>query len=96
MGMAGLPKIVAILLLAIMQPAKIGRLSLFAKLGEASGTTFAYHTPFLLQPLVIFAAHLNGNQLQFIGALSAAIAAVGICTLAHFSLEKTPLKVLLL
>lgn len=63
--------------------------------GEAAGTIYAYHTPFLLQPMVIFVSK-SPVEFQLIGAIFSAITAVVILTTVHHQLKKTRLRVFLL
>jgi hypothetical protein len=65
-------------------------------LGEASGTIYIYHTPFLIQPLVIASTYLHGAVPQFIGALFAGATALGICYLVYHLLKNTRAKILLM
>jgi hypothetical protein len=65
-------------------------------LGEASGTIYIYHTPFILQPMVIASTYLHGAVPQFIGLLLAAAIALGICNLFYHLLKNTRAKILLM
>jgi hypothetical protein len=69
---------------------------LLGRLGEASGTIYIYHTPFIIQPLAIAATYLHGPLAQFIGAMFAAFIAIGACYLLFELLKDTRAKVLLM
>lgn len=64
-------------------------------IGKASGTIFAYHTPFILQPMIVISARLpDGYHIPAMLASSAL--AILVCATAHHVLKTTPLRRLLL
>jgi hypothetical protein len=69
---------------------------LLGRLGDASGTIYIYHTPFIIQPLVILATYLPGATAQFIGILLAAGIAIALCCLLFEALKNTRAKALLM
>jgi acyltransferase len=75
---------------------KLSSLPGLPSLGEASGTIYIYHTPFIIQPLVIASTYLHGAVPQFLGALGAAATAIGICYCIHHLLKNTRAKILLM
>ena len=75
---------------------RLGSIPGLASLGEAAGTIYIYHTPFMVQPLSVAAAHLPGWPLQVVGELVAGAIAIGICYLLHHGLKNTRAKFLLM
>jgi hypothetical protein len=65
-------------------------------LGEASGTIYIYHTPFIIQTLVIAATYLHGPVAQFIGVLCAEAIAIAICYTFYHLAKDTRAQVLLM
>ena len=62
------------------------------RVGEASGTIFLYHTPFVLQPLLILIAVKVPAHFQVVGAYGAGLTVILVFTLIHSILVKTRLK----
>lgn len=91
LGIAEFSKVVPLLVLAGLPVFAFPRWKWLSKLGEASGTVFAYHTPFLLQPLIIVASGLPVAW-QFPAAIGAALASVAICAVGHHLLAGTKLR----
>jgi acyltransferase len=75
---------------------KLDRVPLLCGLGEASGTIYVYHTPFIVLPLSIAASYLPGPEAQFIGILLAAAATIAICSAIFELLKNTRAKFLLM
>lgn len=88
-GGVGLAKILPIMFLSVMRDIPFDSFPLLQKIGEASGTTFAYHSPVLLQPMVIAATFLPSHGLQITGAILAALVAIAVCTKAFYKLKTT-------
>lgn len=63
--------------------------------GEASGTIYAYHTPFVLQPMVIAVSRMP-VEFQYAGALCSALAVVLLLSVAHHLVKNTRFRKLLL
>jgi acyltransferase len=80
-----------VLLLSVLLAVDAGWTPL-ERVGEAAGTIFLYHTPFVLQPMLILIAARVPAQLQVIGAYAAGLAVVLIFTIVHLVLAKTRLK----
>jgi acyltransferase len=95
-GEHGLIRCIPLWLLAEGHALRFDRLPLLGRLGDASGTIYIYHTPFIIQPLVIAATLLPGAPLQFTGALLAAAVAIAICCAIYEGLKNTRAKVLLM
>jgi acyltransferase len=57
---------------------------MLSSVGEAAGTIFAYHTPFILQPLLIIAAGLPTFGFRIAGALTAIAIVIAVCAILHF------------
>ena len=95
-GHVGIIRCIPLWLLAEGATIGFDRIPLFQRLGEASGTIYVYHTPFLLQPLVIIATYLPGKFGQFFGIFLAVTVAIGLCYLLFESLKNTRAKVILM
>lgn len=63
--------------------------------GEASGTIYAYHTPFVLQPMVIAVSRMP-VEFQYAGAICSALAVVLLLSVAHHLVKNTRFRKLLL
>ena len=74
----------------------LDRVPLLGRLGDASGTIYIYHTPFLIMPLAIAASYLPGPVSQFAGLLLAASIAIAICCAIFEGLQKTWARFLLM
>ena len=75
---------------------QLDRVPFLVKLGEASGTIYVYHTPFIVRFLVISATFLPGLFIQLIAINLDAWIAIGLCYLLFESLKNTRAKVLLM
>jgi hypothetical protein len=75
---------------------RLDRAPLLGRLGDASGTIYIYHTPFIIMPLAISASYLPGPVAQFAGLLLAAAIAIAICCVLFEQLQKTRAKFLLM
>lgn len=91
LGLAGLPKVVPLLLLECMYFSRLGSVPLLDKVGEASGTIYAYHSPFILNPLIILVTRCP-KGFQLIGVVAAVIISIAMCTYAFDRLRATPFK----
>jgi hypothetical protein len=89
LGRDALPRALPIVLLCAAKPLPGRNLGWLGAVGEASGTVFAYHTPFLLQPLVIVMTRLPDWRAQLLGVLLAAAIAIALTTALHHSLKGT-------
>ncbi|HEY5706875.1 MAG TPA: acyltransferase [Terrimicrobiaceae bacterium] len=95
-GVAGIAKVFPLIVLASMRVLRLASLPLLPVLGEASGTVYLYHQPFLLQTMLIGVAKLPTWQLQAFAALGAATLAMAICCAMYFALKRTRLRVILM
>jgi fucose 4-O-acetylase-like acetyltransferase len=95
-GWLGLPKAVPVFLLTLMRPLRFDAAPFLPQVGEASATIYAYHTPFLLQPLVIAATKFHQTWLQWTGAVAAASIAIVVCAILFYQLRSTPARFILL
>ena len=57
-------------------------------LGEASGTIFAYHTPFILQPILV--GFWIAGWHSFLGVMAAVAVTLAICCLLHAAISRSP------
>jgi acyltransferase len=96
LGWDGVARAVPVVLLCAAHALPWPRLAWADRVGEASGTIFAYHTPFLLQPLMIAVAKLPGWPMQLVAVLLAAATVIGMLTRVHHELKDTRLGILLL
>lgn len=95
LGLPGLPKAIPVItMISIPVIDKINIPSL-NWIGEASGTIYAYHTPFIVQPLILIVACLP-SSFHFSGAVFSALLATLICTIIHHTLKATPARVALM
>lgn len=96
-GPLGLLKLVAIVLLILLPWLEKFPASLLTKFGEASGTIYIYHTPFIIQPLLILvAARMHSWPLQVATALILSLCTVGLCCGFYYILRTTRLRGLLM
>ncbi|MCE0483908.1 MAG: acyltransferase [Methylacidiphilales bacterium] len=95
-GAAGVVHAVPLLLICYGSWLALDRSSLLINTGEASGTIYIYHTPFLIQPLVIIASHFHSAPLQVLGGIVAALISIALCYALHFSLKGTKAEVILI
>lgn len=91
LGRDGLGKAMPLLLLAAHGPINHLATSWLNKLGEASGTIYAYHTPFVLQPLVIGSTFLPARWI-LPGLLASVVVTMLLCTWLHHRLRDTKLR----
>jgi acyltransferase len=96
LGPRGIPKVMPVLLLSLARPLRLAEVPFAPRLGAASGTVFAYHTPFLLQPLVMLASKLPDWRLQLFGVLLAAATVIAVTWALHQWLENTRFRFVLL
>ena len=71
-------------------------LPLICRIGDASGTIYIYHTPFIILPLVIVSTHLPGPVAQFAGILLAVAISIAVCCALFELLKNTRARVLLM
>ena len=96
-GTFGLSRCIPLWLLTEGTTLRLDRASLLVSLGDASGTIYVYHTPFLIRSLVIVTLLLvHGKVLQFIGLNLDVFMAIGLCWLLFESLKNTRAKVILM
>jgi hypothetical protein len=95
-GHLGIIRCVPLWMIAEGSLLKLAHIPGMPSLGEASGTIYIYHTPFILQPMVIASTYLHGAVPQFIGAIMAGAVAAGICHLFYHRLKNTSAKILLI
>lgn len=91
-GWDGWAKVLPIILLGAMYWLKLDRMKFLHPLGEASGTVYIYHQPFLLQGLLIGVSMIPVWQLQVVGVYGAAAFDILICSLYYFAVRGTRLK----
>lgn len=91
MGVEGLSKVVPLLMIECMHQMRISRITSLCMIGEASGTIYAYHAPFILAPLVILVAWLP-KVFQFAGVLAAGFVSIVACTVLFFAIRNSRLK----
>jgi hypothetical protein len=75
---------------------RLDQVPLLGPLGDASGTIYIYHTPFIVLPLAIAATYLPGPVAQFAGVLLAAVLGLAICWGFFELLKNTRAKFLLM
>lgn len=96
-GPVGLYKMVPIAFLAVLPWIEKTRESWLSHVGEASGTIYIYHTPFLIQPLLIIAAtRIHSWPGQVAAALGLSFLVIAFCTALHLGLRQTRLRGLLM
>ena len=95
-GVYGVIRCIPLWLLAEGPAIRLDRAPLLPRLGEASGTIYIYHTPFVIMPLAISASYLPGPFAQFAGLMLAAAVAIAICCVIYEQLQKTSAKLLLM
>lgn len=94
MGYAAIPKVLALIIIATPQLFTCLSSRLTDLVGEASGTVFAYHTPFIIQPLIIATTFLP-PAFWIPGALASALASIALCTMLYHGAKGTSFKKLL-
>jgi acyltransferase len=95
-GYHGLSRSVPLWLITEGYGLRIDRLPILPAWGDASGTIYIYHTPFIIQPLAIAITFLHGAILQFAAALVAVVVAISICYLLWEFLKDTRARVILM
>ncbi len=95
LGTNGFAKFIPLVLMCFIPIFDKVSIPVFNWIGEASGTIFAYHTPFILQPLILLSAALPSN-LHVAGAIMAALLAVAMCGAMHHGLKFTPARIILM
>lgn len=88
----GVPKVLPVLLIAGIGWLEQMRFAGLQSIGAASGTIFAYHTPFVLQPIMLVVSKLPANY-QFVGAIFSALAVVFLLTVLYHLIRRTRLRV---
>lgn len=83
LGFKGIPKAIPLILLASSHQLEFFSNKITRSIGEASGTIFAYHTPFLLHPMVIVCAHLP-NPFQIPALVVSVALSIALCTAFYF------------
>ena len=91
----GSPKIFPLLLLEACLFLRFDRAFWLMPVGEAAGTIYAYHAPFILQPLVILTTCLSFPFGGFC-AVAGAIMVILRCTAFYYGLRSTPFRQVLL
>ena len=92
MGPLGLSKGLPLILLAVMKRLRFETFPLLPWIGEASGTIYVYHLPFIIIPLTVLASRLPTLGLQLVGAITAGFTTVLIIAIAWHRLRTTPLR----
>lgn len=96
-GPAGVYKLLPLAFLAVLPWIEKTPESILTQAGEASGTIYIYHTPFLLQPLLILlAARVTPWTGQLAAAFGVSFLAITLCMVLHFSLRQTRWRGLLM
>ena len=95
-GYYGIIRVIPLWLLTEGPLLRLERVPLLERLGEASGTIYIYHTPFMVIPLTIAAASLPGPVAQFAGLLLTVAIAITLCTVIYELLKNSRAKVLLM
>ena len=95
-GWQGFIRSVPLWLLAEGTTLRIDRVPFLVALGEASGTIYIYHTPFLVRFLIIAATFLPGKVLQFLAVNLDAWISIGLCYLLYVTLKNTRAKIILM
>jgi acyltransferase len=93
---SGIIRTIPLWLLGEGSTLRLDRMPLLDRIGDASGTIYIYHSPFLILPLVIAVTHLHGAIPQFFGIIAAVMVAVAVCCLIFNSLKNTRAKVILM
>lgn len=91
-GLSGVLRSVPLALLLLHQFWTGPRLPFLAWIGEAAGTIYAYHMPFLLPPLMRIAFRMTTPASQTFAAYALASATPVLCAAAYHSLRKTRLR----
>jgi peptidoglycan/LPS O-acetylase OafA/YrhL len=95
LGPDGIPKVIPVIILAAVPHLAFLNSRFFDYMGEASGTIYLYHTPFILQPLVILSTAL-GAPWRLAGALVSAALAIFACAIFHHAFKHTRVRALLM
>jgi peptidoglycan/LPS O-acetylase OafA/YrhL len=95
-GWNGLVRAVPLWLLACGPLLRLDRWPLLSGWGEASGTIYVYHTPFIVLPLGILAYRVHGAIPQFASCIAAVVVTILTCYAFHFVLRNTRAKILLM
>jgi hypothetical protein len=95
-GSIGLIRVIPLWLLSEGHALGLDRSSFLGYLGDASGTIYIYHTPFIILPLAIAATHLPGPAAQYCGILLATAITLALCCLIFEALKNTRAKILLM
>lgn len=90
-GPQHLPRVIPLYALFAFSSIELVRIKPLCMLGEASGTIYIYHTPFLLQPLLVMCSLVPGVPQQFALVLLAAAIVMAICAAWHFATRNTRL-----
>jgi hypothetical protein len=95
LGLSALPKVIPIVVIAVIP--ELDRLSgqHFNWIGEASGSVFAYHTPLMLKPMLVVTSKLPPHY-QIAGAISSAFFSILFCAFLHHKAKASRLKALLM
>ncbi len=92
----GLVISVPLWLLAEGATLRLDRVPLLVKLGEASGTIYIYHTPFLVRFLVLTVGFFPVGPLQFLSVNLDAWISISLCYLLYVTLKNTRAKIILM
>ncbi len=84
-------RVVPLLLLLAFQLLGTRQIGLLCLLGEASGTIYIYHTPLLLQPLIIVASYVKAVPQQLLLVVLAAVVVLAVCSIWYFRIRQTRL-----
>jgi acyltransferase len=95
-GLDGLVRAVPLGLLACGPLLRLGQWPLLSGWGEASGTIYVYHTPFIILPLSLLVYRVHGAIPQFASCVAGVVLTILICQAFHFALRKAPAKILLM
>lgn len=95
LGCEGLSKVLSLVIIASIPSLERFSHPVFDWLGSASGIIYAYHTPFLLQPLLVFASALPSG-LHLSGAILSVIVVVTLCAIFHHAIKVTPMRFVLM
>jgi hypothetical protein len=95
-GASGMAKVFPLIVLASMRGFRLASWPLLPFLGEASGTVYLYHQPFLLQTMLIGVAKLPTWQLQVLAAIGSSAFAMAICCAMYLALRSTRFRVILM
>ncbi|MCX6953075.1 MAG: acyltransferase family protein [Verrucomicrobia bacterium] len=91
LGIDGVAKVFPLVLLEVMHVLPLQKAGLLEMIGEASGTIYAYHIPFVLVPLLILVSRLPSGY-QMAGVLAAIAVSIAACMTIFYGLRNTRLK----